>query len=235
MTTYAATYTDCASEVIDKLRLDATLDATRVSNYLNQTLANIAVLTGYFSGSSAGSALAAGATNQALPATLIDLDYLTCGFGGQTVFMQAINFDRILQLRSTSAGASGPPYFYYLDKNTVEVWPTAAGGEILTYYGATYPIVWTGSAVSGLPEPFGSKLLIYGACVEAADYKNDARIYTYYQSAYQQWMGQFMAFLNQRRTENSRAWPVYGPDGRPFGIPAVPHDPSSDYFTTGWR
>lgn len=231
MTIYAATCTTATAEVVDKLRLDAAEDASRVSDWLQQTLLNVAMVTRYFAGSATGAALAAGATSQALDSTLIDVEYITCAFGGQTVEMQPATFDKILQLRSAGGtAASGPPYYYCLRKNTVEFAPNAAGGEVLTYYGATFPIVWTGSAVSGLPEPFGSKLLIYGACVEAADFKNDARLYTYYQGAYQAWLGSFLAFLNRRGTEQGRSWPIHGPNGRPFGHVWRPHDVSTDLF-----
>lgn len=235
MTAFSSTFQDIQNEVIDKLRLDASADLARVKGYINQVLADVAARTRYFSGSAAGAALTAAATSQALPATLIELEYVTCAFGGQTIVMQAKPFSEILMLRAPTSG-SGPPVFYCLRKGTIEFWPAAQGGEILTYYGATMPdALSANSDVSGLPEPHNSVLLSLGACIEAADFKNDPKLYFYYQQAYQQAMGEFFAYLNMRVTQEGRAFPIYGPDGRPFGVPFVPHDPSSDWFVTGWR
>lgn len=235
MTAYSSQFSDLQSEVVDKLRLDSTADATRVKEALNQVLVDVAVQSRYFSGSSTGSALAAAASSQALSATIVELEYITCTYGGQTTFLNPVGFDRILMLRTSTS--SGPPTVYCLRKGTVEFWPNAQGGETLTYYGATLPDeMILGSDVSGLPEPFATNLLIYGACIEMADFKNDMRLYFYYQQAYAQWLAKFQTYLNMRVTQTSRAIPVYGPDGRPFtSSPWLPHDPSSDWFITGWR
>lgn len=234
MPAYASTFQDCQNEVIDKLRLDTTLDTARVKEWLNQTLVMVAVRTRYFSGSSAGTALTTNATSQALPTTLIGLEYASIAYGGQSIYMTPVGMDHLLMLRA-SAGNSTPVY-YSLRKDTVEFWPNAQGTEVITYYGPTVPNEMTANSdVSGLPEPFASKLLIYGACVEAADFKNDDRLLSYYQGKYEEQLALFEAFLNARLTQAARAFPVYGPDGRPFGTPFLPHDPSSDYYTTGWR
>lgn len=236
MTSYASTFQDAQNAVIDALRLDPVADLPRVKAWLNRTLLDVAVQSKFFSGSAAGAALTAAAANQALPAALVELEYVTCAFGGQTKLMQSVYYDKLLMLREASTAATGPPTVYCLRKSTVEFWPNAAGGEVPTYYGGTLPdLMSANSDVSGLPEPFATQLLVAGACIPAADFKNDPRIYTFYQGEYQQWMAQFLAFLNARVTDSSRGWPIYGPDGRPFGTPFLPHDPSSDFYVTGFR
>lgn len=237
MTVYASTFLDAQNSVIDSVRLDPVADRQRTKDWLNRTLLDIGVQSKFFSGSAVGAALTAAAANQALPATLVELEYVTCAFGGQTQLMQPIYYDKLLMLRAASTGATGPPINYCLRASTVEFWPAAAGGEVLTYYGATLPAQMSGDTdVSGLPEPYATQLLVAGACIPAADFKNDPRVYTFYQSEYQQWMAQFLAFLNARVTDSSRGWPIYGPDGRPFNAGAwLPHDPSSDFWVTGLR
>lgn len=238
MTTYASTFLDAQNAVIDSLRLDAIADLQRTKDWLNRTLLDIAVQSKFFSGSAAGSALTAAASNQALPATLVELEYATVAYGGQTQLMQPIYYDKLLILRSASGTvASGPPQLYCLRASTLEFWPNAAGGEVIEYYGTTLPPAMVNNTdVSGLPEPFATRLLISGACIPAADFKNDPRIYTFYQSDYAAWMAQFLGYLNARVTDSSRGWPVYGPDGRPFNAgPFLPHDPSSDFYVTGLR
>lgn len=232
---YASTATTIVNSVVAKLRLDAVADAAKTLEWVNQVYTNVATTTRYYSGSSAGAALTAAATSQALPTTIVELEYATATYGGQSLVMMLVDFDRLLQMRQGQSGASGPPLFYSLRKGTVEFFPAAAGGEIITYYGATIPNAMVLGDIPDLPEPFASKLLEYGACVEAADFKNDARLYFWYQQAYGTWMGQFIAFLNQRKTQAGRAFPIQGPDGRPFTSPFVPHDPSSDWYVTGFR
>ena len=90
--------------------------------------------------------------------------------------------------------------------------------------------------VSGLPDPFAINLLVFGACIEAADFKSDVKLYFFYQQAYQAWLGKFQAFLNRRVTQSSRFIPTVGPDGWPFDTAGwLPHDPSSDFYVTGAR
>lgn len=237
MTVYASTFLDAQNAVIDSVRLDPAADLQRTKDWLNRTLLDIAVQSKFFSSSSVGAALTAAAANQALSATLVELEYVTCGFGGQTTVMQPVYYDALLMKRQSATAAAGPPLYYCLRKSTLEFWPAAAGGEVLTFYGVTLPDQMSANSdVSGLPEPFATQLLVAGACIPAADFKNDPRIYTYYQSEYQQWMGQFIAFLNARVTDSSRGWPIYGPDGRPFNAGAwLPHDPSTDGYWIGSR
>ena len=104
----------------------------------------------------------------------------------------------------------------------------------MTFYGSTVPDEMVADTdVSGLPEPFAINLLVYGACVEASDYKSDPKLYNYYQQAFAGWMGKFQAFLNRRITQGSRFIPVYGPDGRPFDSGWAPHDRSTDLYGVG--
>jgi hypothetical protein len=77
---------------------------------------------------------------------------------------------------------------------------------------------------------------VFGACIEAADFKSDVKLYFFYQQAYQAWLGKFQAFLNRRVTQSSRFIPTVGPDGYPFDVsPWLPHDVSSDFYVTGAR
>jgi hypothetical protein len=237
MAPYTSTFKDCQDSVIDKLRLDPTLDRVRSREWVNQYLLDVAIQSRYFAGSAAGAPLTAGASSQALPAALVELSEVTSTYAGQTVAMSPAGFDQILLQRALQGSASlGQPQVYSLQKNTLEFWPNAGGGESLTYYGSTLPDeMLNDSDVSGLPDPFAINLLVYGAAIEAADYKSDVKLYFYYQQAYAAWLGKFQSFLNQRITQSSRAMPVVGPDGRPFDTPFLPHDPSSDWYVTGAR
>lgn len=233
MPPYASNFLDCQNSVIDKLRLDPVLDRARSREWVNQYLLDVALQTGFFNGTVAGPPLSARATSMALPASLVGLQTVTSSYGGQQILMQPVGLDEILQRRAAQGtSAVGQPQFYSLQKDLIELWPAASGGETLLCYGTTLPNEMIADTdVSGLPDPFAINLLVMGAAIEAADYKSDVKLYFYYQQAYAAWMGRFNAYLNQRITQSSRYIPIVGPDGRPFGYSGwVPHDRSSDYY-----
>ena len=236
MASYASTFSSIKTAVAEKLRMADTGDDARIGTWVNQALCRVAVDTHWFMGSVDGAALAAGASSQALPTTLVELEQISLVFGGQPYYLFPTEFDQILMLRSRGP-SSGPPRYYCLRKNTVELWPSAAGGEVLSYYGAILPdpLLTAPTDVPGLPEPYAAKLLEYGACLEAADFKKDVYLFFHYTPKYQEWLSGFQAFCNRRITRASMQVPVYGPDGRPFDVAYVPHDRSSDWYTTGWR
>lgn len=227
MTVYAATAGTIRTSVIKKLRLDTTDDAAKVLEWLNQVSCQVAIESRYLSGSSAGSALAAAASSQALPATLVELEYIVCSYGGQTTLLAEKDYREILELRQGATASAGPPTVYALRKGTVELWPSAVGSEVLTYYGATLPDVLTADAdIPPYPEPFNSKLLEYGALAQGAEYKNDPHL-SDYQQLYQLWMNRFLAFLTRRQGRYPRSFATWT-----GGMGYIPHDPSTDL--PGW-
>lgn len=230
MATYASTFATIKDAVIKKLRLDSTLDDTRVGEWVNQVYATAAIDTKFFESSTAGAALAAAATSQTLPAAIIELEFVTAAYGGQTVLMREVAFHRILALRQqvASAGSSGPPWLYSLRKTSVEFWPAALGTEVLTYYGATLPDILTGTAAPAIPEPFASKLLEYGALVYGAEWKKDPLLDEYRQQ-YAMWKAQFETYMNRAGGALPKAFEVWG-----VTTPYIPHDPSSDWNLTGY-
>jgi hypothetical protein len=235
---YASTFLNIQDSVIDKLRLDPVLDRTRSKEWANQYLLDVALQSKWFTGAAVAAPLSAGATSQPLPPTLLELSWMTSGYGGQTITMAPVGFEEILMRRQLDGSSGlGQPCWYSLQKNLVEFWPSASGGETLTFYGSTLPDEMIADTdVSGLPEPFAINLLVYGACIEASDFKSDVKLYFWYQQAYQQWLGKFQSFLNRRITQSSRAIPIFGPDGRPFDASGwVPNDLGSDWFVTGAR
>ena len=237
MAPYTSTFVDCQNSVIDKLRLDPVLDRTRAKEWVNQYLLDVALQSRWFTGAATAAPLSANSTSLPLPPSLIELSWMTSSGGGQTLTMAPMNMEMILMQRQLQGGSGlGQPQWYSLQKNLLEFWPNASGGEVLTFYGATLPDEMIADTdVSGLPDPFAINLLVMGAAIEAADFKSDVKLYFYYQQAYAAWMGKFQSFLNRRVTQSSRTIPIYGPDGRPFDYQFLPHDPSSDLYVTGSR
>ncbi len=225
MTAFSTTFLIAYTEVLQKARLDATLDLAKSKQWVNLALMDAAVTSRYFKGSSAGSALSAAATSQTLPTTIVQLENATVAFGGSNIPLQPVSYTKLLYLRQPG-GATGPPLVYTLRQSTVEFWPPASGGEIITYYGSTIPDSMSGdSDTCGLPEPFAFHLLTYGALINAAEFKADLLLMGEYTQQHQAWMGGFMAYCNRREALTGQAFEVY------TGYPSsVPHDPSSDFF-----
>lgn len=221
-----STFKNVQDAVIAKVRLDPTADLAKVKDWINQTYSNVALQSKFFEGSAAGSTLVAGATSETLPTALIELEDVTCTFAGTSPRLKQIGWEQLLDLRQFSTG-TGPPQAYSLRKNSVEFFPAAQGGELLTYYGSKQPDAYLSadSDVSLLPEPFGSKLLEYGACVQACEFKNDILMLGNHQQSYGYWLGQFLEFCNVRLGQDALRFRVLL--GRGGG---VPHDPSSDWF-----
>lgn len=224
---YPSSFLDIKTRVINNLRLDAVADLAKVGDAVNIAYSDVARRSRFFESSSSTAALVGGATSDTLPASLIELEDVVCTYGGDSPRLQEVSWEVLLDLRRTVVTGSGPPLVYSLRKNSLEFFPSAQGGEVLTYYGSTQPTALVADGdVPGIPEPF-SKLLEYGASVYMAEFKNDILMLGNYQQQYQIWMGQFMSFCNDRLGTDALAFQVL-PRGR-RGYP--PNDRSSDWYT----
>lgn len=225
---FPSTRVDIRTMVENGVRLLDADDAEKINDWINLAYAEAAEAVKWFEGSSAGAALAAGATNQAIPATILEVEDVTCTYGGISPPLRQLSWEELLYQRQYGS-AGGPPMFYCVRKANVEFWPNAQGSEILTYYGSMLPSSYLAndSDVPDFPEPFATNLLYYGACVKAAEFKNDLLQLGGFQQSYAQWMAKFQAFLNKREGTGSLAFPVYP---GPPGAGAPPHDRSSDWY-----
>lgn len=237
MTVYASTFGDIVNEVRDKLRLDCIdftsgTDATRIKAWINQVYLDICTETSCLQ-TSGVAAMTAGAGSYVMPAGIVHVDEITLtDSSGSYPPLQQCSLDEILRFRQHNS-ATGPPSKYaVVGTSQIEFWPAARAGDSLTFWYSYLPdkLVNTGD-VSLLPEPFGSKGLVYGSCIEAADFKNDMRLYFYYQTAYQQWQQKFQSYVNRRPGDYPAAFDVRGPGSSGY----IPSDRSSDFWVTGLR
>jgi hypothetical protein len=227
--TYAfpSTFADLKQSVIDKGRLDATLDAAKCGQYINRAYADVAMVSKFFEGSVAGAALAAAATSQAIPATIIEVEDVTMSYAGIQPPMREYTWEQLLRVRSYTQTGQGPPQAYAVRNTTVEFWPSAQGGEILTYYGSMQPTVWlvNDADIPAFPEPFATSLLEYGALVQAAEFQNDLLMLGEFQQSYGAWLAKFAKFMATRQGTDARAFDIrMGMSG------LLPHDRSSDWY-----
>lgn len=223
---YPSTFADLKAAVIAKGRLDTTADSSRVGDWINQALANACIdseaLVGF-----AGMTTTAGDVSYTLSATAVRIKsiYVTTG-GVQYKPLEPISLEQILELRQQN-GSSQPVsgflrYYCLVGLNQFELYPTPDGTETLTLYYVRQPTPLSADDdVPEIPEPFASKLLEYGALVDAADFKRDDMGAQWAQS-YQTWLQRFKANLTRKRGGVPEQMFVYGSPTLP------PHDPSTD-------
>lgn len=204
-------------QVISKARLDSSADLTRTKNWINNSYYKACIETNFYESSSATSALAANATNVAVPASIVKIEYIVPTGTDGTVWgpMMEVTMEELLQVRAWQGGqvSTGAPSRYAYRSSgtpTIEFWPNAVGGEILTFYGLAFPTALSGDTdLSIFPEPY-TKVIEYGALIEAAEFKKDLLMLQTYQQNYQDWIQRFRAFNNVRTGSETKQFMVEG-------------------------
>lgn len=222
---FPGTYLSIRNAVIAKLRLDATNDVTKVNDWIQQAYADVAQETRCFQ-QSATSTLTSGTATYTLSSSVVHIEFLTVTPVGSTPGdpLQEVGLYEIRRLRRLNNVASGPSTHYSLSGlNQLDLWPTPSGADTLTTDYSHLPTALSADGdVPAIPEPFGSKLLEYGACTQAAEFKKDLLMLSDFQQSYQGWIRAFQRYLNRRQGAYPRSFPVFGDNVY------VPHDPSTD-------
>ena len=226
---YPSTFADLKSSVIAKGRLDATADTSRVADWINQALANACIDSEALI-TFAGMTTTAGVSSYTLLATAVRIKgmYVTSG-GVQYKPLEPISLEQMLELRQSGGGTQtvGGVLRYYalVGLSQFELYPTPDGSETITLYYVRQPSPLSNDTdVPEIPEPFATKLLEYGALVDAYEFKRDDQQQNA-QQAYQVWLQRFRAHLTRKRGGVPEQMLV-------LRSPAVsPHDPSTDI---GW-
>ncbi len=225
MASYAATFQNLQDAVIAKLNLDATADLTAVKAWINWAYADVCndsealQTTGTL-------ALTAGTANYDLSTVAsgailrVKAMYVTAAGATQSPPLAYVSLADILR-RRTSAG-SGTPTHYTLDGlNRLELYPTPAAADVLSFYYSYLPTLLSANGdLQVLGEPW-SKMLEAGALAEAADFVSDP-LADQYRVVYEGWKGRFRAHLQRRATVVPRRL------GGDYVGAAGLHDPSAD-------
>lgn len=224
---YPSTFVDIQNAVIAKGRLDATNDLSKVKDWINQVLAQVCI-EAESSITFATMSTTNGDVSYTLSSTVVRIKglYVTTG-GVQYKPLEPISLERMLELRQANGGAStqGGTLLYYclVGLNQFELYPTPTGSETITVYYVAQPTALSAdSDVPEIPEPFSSKLLEYGALVEADAFKRDFDALQFDQAQYERWMQRFKAHLSRKKGGVPEQMLVYGSPAMP------PHDPSTD-------
>lgn len=198
-----------------------------MKDWINQVYTKVCVQTGA-NITSDTMTLTAGAFSYTLPSAIHEIKgmFVTPTNGVQYGPLQPVTLDEIIRRRQAAGGTSQPygqvSHYALLGMTEFELWPTPQGADVLTvYYSALPTPLSAGTDVPILPEPYASKLIEFGALMEAADFVKDPFGYLAYAGEYDQWLQDFRAYLNRK-----------GPRANAFEVPPYrrypPHDPSVD-------
>lgn len=176
---FPATFQDIQASVIKKLRLSTANDTAAVKDWINAAYADAAMETEYFQ-TAAQITLTANSSVYTLPAAIGRMKSLTIRPAGGTAYgreLEEVNLSRLQELRYTGAVvASGDSATRYalVGAQQLELWPVPQSADILRVY---YVYLPTPLSANGdfpvFPEPYGSKVLEYGALAEAAEFLED--------------------------------------------------------------
>ena len=216
------TFKDLQDGVIDKARLDSDFDVSRVKDWLNSAYFTAIVETGFYQSTQVAAPLTADQTSIQVPAGIHKIEFITpTGIDGQIWGpMRHTQFEDLLRVRAWQGGAisTGAPSRYSYRSAlapTIEFWPQAVGGEVLTFYGwgLPAPMVADGDPPI-IPDPY-SMVIEYGALIHAAEFQKDLLMIQQFQSEYQDWIQRFRGYKNhlpssqpdQFIVEFARPWP----------------------------
>jgi hypothetical protein len=221
---YPSTFADLQSAVLNKGKLDDVLDVQRIKDWINQTYMQVCVETEFYGVSAVASVLTQNQTVVTVPATINKVDFIvpTGSDGSSWGPMEMVTMEEILRQRAYSGGVTmttgAPSKYCYSSPSSIQIWPNPSGSEVLTFYGTGLPTALiSGTDPPVIPEPYASKLLEYGALVNAAEFKRDMEMLTIWQGMYMDWLSRFRGFTNTRVGDKVQSFTVVGSSAWPRG------------------
>lgn len=205
---FPSTFLDIQTAVIVKARLDPTLDLQKTKDWINQTYFQVVVETEAIV-TTATMNLAAGSFRYTLPAGVARIRQMYLTPAGQTDAVGEqpplirTSHDDILQRRQFGQAAqqagSYSTHYALLGASSLEFWPTPAAIDVVTIDYAAFPTALASNGdLQVLDEPYGSKLLEYGALAQAGEFKGDPMT-DGWQQDFDSWMGRYMNHLDEKQ------------------------------------
>ena len=172
--------------------------------------------------------LTAGCDSFNLPPEVLRIKQLTWVYptGEESRPMEAIDLENMLEMRRATIindSMYDRPWYTPVGENQLEVWPTPGPGDALRFWYVRYPQKLTSAPSSPfeLREPWGSRLALYSAAIEASRHKKDPLI-GMFEASYDYWIRSFNAHMNKGRGLSQF---VFEPN-----LGYAPHDPSTDLY-----
>lgn len=204
---FPSTFQDIQTAVIVKARLDSSLDLLKVKDWINQAYTQVCVET-EANVTSATMTLTSGSASYTFPAGVARVKQMIVKPAGSTQFNPPLirtTLDEILSRRqfggdTATSGTviSQSTHYTLLGINDFEVWPTPSAADVITIYYAAFPTPLSANGdVPVLEEPYGSKILEYGALAQAGDFKGDPATADW-QASYDTWVAKYLDHLKQK-------------------------------------
>lgn len=223
---FPSTYADIKNEVIAKLRLDATNDASKVGDWVNQVYAEVCVETESEQASTTQT-MTPGTSEYTLASSVLRIKqaYVTPSGGQQSRPLVPVSLEQVLEWLGDNPGNSTPTHYCFVGRGKIKFFPTPAAADVVTYYYVALPTALSGSTdVPVLQEPYVTECLVNGACFKGAVFLKDPDAMLFKQ-LYDQALRRYRGHLRRREGSMTRQFRVTR------GDVVVPHDPSVD---RGW-
>lgn len=179
---FPSTFLDIQNAVAAKASMVLADDLQKIKDWINQTYYEVCVETEAIV-TSATTNLTVGVGSYTLPPEVARIKQMfVTPAGGTTVLeqppMELTTLEDIMSRRQTGGytqqAGSYSTHYAVVGRTDFEVWPTPAAIDVITIYYAAFPTAMSGNAeVPSLDEPYASKLLEYGALVQAGEFKGD--------------------------------------------------------------
>jgi len=209
---FQPTLADIRNQVMLKLRLDPE-DTTIATYWIQQAYADVAQQTGFLQDTTTAYGLGTGDNSFDLPCAVAWIRHITMVYpdGTRSRPAQQVRSEEILVKRSidTSSASLQDGVLYALTGQFSAIfWPLAVNGQQVEILHSELPDELADGDAPLIAEPYGSKLLEYGALVEGAKFKKDP-LMTDFEFSYRMWVDRYVAWLNRRRGGSSTAFEVW--------------------------
>lgn len=230
MAVYQGTLATITRQVWRKMRLDIDQDEDDIHVWINLAYLDVVQRTECLQKTSSA-AMTENVDSYVIPDGVLIIKRLDILYADNTVSnpMQEVTLENILAIRQTDSQVPQMalnPVYALMGQDQIEVWPVPMAGQSLRFWYVYAPQQLTLDADEPLlTEPFGSKLLEVGACMEAARFKKDPLLQEF-ETLYEYWISRYISFQN--RSNIIHQFPINESGNQ------IPSNPSADY-AFNWR
>jgi hypothetical protein len=222
---FPSTFLDVQQAVLQKARLDPTLDLQRTKDWINQTYTRVCVETEAIV-ATAQMTCTTGYYSYTFPAQVARAKQMQIRpYGTSTLNAPLVRttLDELMNRRQNGGDSqlNQATHYALLGISDFELWPTPAAADIILIWFVQFPTPL--SANTDLPvleEPYASKLLEFGALADAGDFNGDPSQIGWQQD-FDDWMARYTQHLDRKQGVMPGQFHQWGdvwlPDGYAYG------------------